>query len=219
MIPALEPFLLGDPDVKPFQWDYRIDLAAPDAQLETINEGVFVVLREKIPKGQIALIGAVVPYMMERTDIGTPTESVRLLPTGTYDGLVSFNPLFGTLTPYVNKVNYNAPATLLTAQNLQRTSVNSGNTHPQAQVGINAQNWNPLYRIPVPSETEFVITFQIIPQASTGIATPLPVYPIRSEQGVDGSARIDWVGVVVTGVLMAQTKFDQAVQKATAKGF
>lgn len=210
---ALNLYYTADPDVLPFMWDHRIDLGADDDELETVSDGVFYVVRRKITRNQVAVIGSIVPYMMQRQAVGTPGESVAVLPATTFDGLVSFNVLRNNLPPFISELNYNASATLAGAQNSTRAEVRSGIAHITSQAVYDAQQWNPLFRLVYPSEVEFAVTFQIIPQDS---AAPLPVYPYRANNGA-GPGRIDWVGVVVAGVLMPQSKFDNMVNAAAGE--
>lgn len=205
---ALDPFYLVDSDVLPFTWDYRQDLTAA-GEVEVVADGVFVILKKFLPKGQVAIINSIVPYLMQRANIDSPDETVVLLPTGVFDGLVTFNAEITSLTAFIAEINYNAPTRLSAANNTTRAVVRSGDTHPVGAVSINVQNWNPLFRLVVPSDTEMRVTFQIVPQNPTA-ANQLPVYPFIGTAGVVGTARIDWAGCVVSGVLMPQKKFDDA---------
>lgn len=210
---ALDLIYLSDPDVQPFWWDYRQDLTAPAAQLETVADGIFIILKETVPKGQVALISGVTPTIYQRQNINTDQEFVAQLPTGAFSGLVAFNLEVTSLTAFISKINYNAPTQLASANNLVRATVRSGDAFPVREVHANVQNWNPLFRIAVPSETEARVTFQIIPQNQT-VANQLPVYPFIGTEGVAGVDRIDWVGCVVSGVLMPQQKFNEMRARA-----
>jgi hypothetical protein len=211
-MPVINPsYYLADPQVRPFMRDVRVDLTAPD--VEQISDGVFVVYRRKTTKNQIEVVHSITPYLQKRTDIGTPEESTQKITNGAYDGQFAFNPLINNQTPVIFDIDFNAAkadgaASLSNADRVKR----SGIAHLSLQTWVDSQRWNPLFQLAVPSETELLITFQVLPQSATD---PLPNPP----QIGAGANRIDFAGVMVAGVLLPQKMFDDLVKASETQGF
>jgi len=201
-MPAIDPrFFLDDPQIKSFVRTRRVDLTAPVAQLDTVSQGRIVVYRNRTASGQVEIVRYIAPYVEERTDVGTPSESFRCIDPRDANGFFAFNPLVNNNPPLVLDVNINRPTTAASPSNNQRAVV-GGIIFMSGDPWIDAQRFNPNFSFPVTSDQELVITFELLPAAVTG-GIPNP-YQIGA-----GAKRVDFAGVVVHGVLMPQPVFNR----------
>jgi hypothetical protein len=201
--------VFADPQVRPFSRDQRIDLAAANAP--TLAEGLFIVLSNKTEKGKIDIVRYIVPYAQERTDVATAQEAFRMLDPQAANGYFAFSPLVNGGPASVNlEVNYNAPRINAGPTNNKDRQIRAGIAHLSADPWIDSQRYNPLFAIPVPSEALFQITFELLP-AATGAGIPNP-YQIAT-----GAKRVDFAGVVVTGVTMPQTMYDRMLEEEQSR--
>jgi len=203
---ALWPsWFLADASVRPFAREQRVDVAASDAP--TLNDEEFIVFENRTKRNEIEIVRRIVPYAMRRTDVGTPSEAFARIPPAEGDGYFGFSPKVGGKTALVLDTNLNAPRTAagaLNAERVRRGVITSLSDSPWED----AQAYNPLMAIAVPSEVVFQVTFSVLPAAT---ASPIP-NPF-AVGGAGGARRVDFAGVVVTGVVMPQHLYDRVVEE------
>lgn len=205
MTTAIDPReFLADPSVRPMARTRRVDLVAPDVPV--LNTEEFVVYQNTTKKNEIEVIRYIVPFAMERTDVGTPFESFAMLSPQLANGHFIFSPKVNGKTVDNIDLNLNTPrdstGTLSNADRTIRGGINFVSMNPW----IDSQRYNPLFAIPVPSETEFLVTFSLLP-AST-------VDPIPSQFQIGaGVKRVDFAGVIVSGVILPQQLFDKLLKE------
>jgi hypothetical protein len=207
---ALDPHeFLSDPQVRPFARDQRVDLTAPNVPRTADN--IYVCFRNKTDRQKIDVVRYIVPYAMERTDVGTPQESFRYIEPDAGNGFFSYSPLVNGQTPVVLEVNYNAPRNAAGPLNNADRIVRSGITGLSKNPWIDAQRYSPLFSIPVPSEVDFLVTFEILP-LGTGGALSNP-YEVGT-----GAKRVDFAGCMVYGVTMPQTLYNRVIEQVQRNG-
>jgi len=201
---------LADPSVRPMARTRRVDLTAPD--VPQLNTEEFIVYENITKKNEVEVIRYIVPFAMERTDIGTPSESFAMLDPQTANGHFIFSPKVNGKTIDNVDLNLNTPrdstGTLSNADRTIRGGINFVSMDPW----IDSQRYNPLFAIPVPSQTEFLVTFAITPLSTV---SPIP-NPFRI--GV-GAQRVDFAGVIISGVILPQQLFDKLLHELQSGRF
>lgn len=202
----------ADPSILPFTRDHRVDLLASD--VETLSTNRFVVYRNRLTKGQVEIVKALVPYACRRIDIGdasgNPAESFEYIPPEEGDGFFAYSLLKNGQPPIIMDLDYNAPrpanATLSNKERQKRSGISNLSVTPwrDATSGAGALP----VAIPFESENEQLVTFEILP-AST--VTPLPAAG-RFTVGVAATKRVDFAGVLIIGVQMPQSLYNALVK-------
>jgi hypothetical protein len=216
-------YFMRDPEAQPFLSDYRVDLVAPDVPLESGTQyqtsARYIVAQIRPPKGQTLLIKAFQPYAMKRVDIGTQDESFALIDPLEAAGHFNFEPLVGGLAPIVAQLNVNAPRVLsgplLNSDRVVGKGVSFISTTPYADVMRSGFNQN--FTIEVPSDRLFSVVFQVID--GTAFAAQLPAggqYQVTTDPDV--TRRVDFAGVVVSGIIMSDQRFQQLTKEIASKG-
>lgn len=197
-------WVFADPTARPFFRNQRVDLLAPDTKVQ--STGRFIVYSSQTEKGSIEIVRNIIPYAMARTDVGTPNESVKMLKPEDANGFFAFSPLVNNQTPITLQIDFNAPraagGALLNADRQKR----SGFSMLSGDPAWAATQYNPLFSIPVPSEVLMQVTFELLPPATAnGIPNPYAI-------GAAATKRVDFAGVIVTGIKMPQTRYDELLK-------
>jgi hypothetical protein len=208
---------LADPTARPFIRDFRIDLTASDVPQE--SAGRYIVADLKVPRGQRFLVKSVMPYAMARTDVGTAQESARILVNEEVGGFFSFEPTVNGNSPFVIEADLNAMRTSAGAQNSDRVRAN-GWTHVSDNPWFQASaSWdNPMFTVEVSPDSTFRIVFTVLP---VGFANPLPnpyVIPAAPPPAAQPPKRVDFAGVVITGVNMSDQSYRDIYRKVEQQG-
>lgn len=202
-------WVFADPTARPFSRDQRVDLLAADTTL--LATGRYVIFSNETEKGSIEIVRTIIPYAMKRTDVGTPQESYEMLKPEDANGAFAYSPLVNGQTPITLQIDYNAPRNaagpLLNADRQRR----SGFAMISANPFVDALRYNPTFAIAVPSEVLFQVTFELLPPATAaGINNPYAI-------GAGVAKRVDFAGVVVAGVKMPQTRYDELMKREQSK--
>lgn len=209
MVAVSPPLFLSDPQIRPFARDSRVDLLAPNVDIIASNE--FVVYRNRTKKGQVEVVKAIAPYVMERTDVGTPQESYRIIPPDLGDGFFAFTPFINNQSPIILDINYNTPriaaGPLNNDDRTQRAGISFLTEDPWRAV---QQMQHPLFSFPVTSKAELLVTFALLPLSE--------VAPIPNPFSIGAAAikRVDFAGVIVAGVVMPQHLYDTLLKNTEA---
>lgn len=197
---------IADPQIRPFHREQRVDLLASDTP--TIQDGRYVVYQSRVAKGQVEVVTSIVPYVQRRTDVGTNAESFSLISPEEGDGFFAFAPFVGNQSPIIVDMNLNSPKTAATASNSERQRA-SGITHLSRTPFADsfARYTNPMFKVPVPSEAEMIITFEILPASVVAAPIPLPFQIGASAK------RVDFAGVIVSGVLLPSSVYDMHLER------
>ncbi len=207
---AIAPNLfLADPQIQPFYRDSRVDLLAPNVDQLAPNQ--FVVYRNRTKKGQVEVVKAVVPYAMERTDVGTPQESFRMIPPNEGDGFFAFTPLINNQPPVILDLDYNSPRIAAGPLNNDDRIQRAGISFLVEEPWRAAQNMqHPLFSFPVTSKAELLVTFSLLPNSAIA---PIP-NPFQI--GAAAQKRVDFAGCVIAGVVMPQHLYDMLLKNTEA---
>lgn len=208
MTTAIDPReFLADPQVRPLARTRRADITASNAQ--QVSPGEYIIYENETAKGQVEIVRYLVPFAMERTDIGTPQESFQMIDPMQGNGHFIFSPRVNSKTVDNIDIDNNAPSTAAAASNTDRPR-RGGINFISRDPWVDSQRYNPLFAIPVTSKTVFQVTFQLAPLSQTN---PIPnPYQIGA-----GAKRVDFAGVVVAGVVLPQQLYGQ-LQDALNKG-
>lgn len=206
MSTALDPReFLADPSVRPMARTRRVDLAAPDVPRLNTNE--YVVYDNTTRRNEVEIVRYLVPFAQERTDVGTPAESYAPLDPAEANGHFVFSPKLNGKTVDNIDIGLNTPRALAgplsNADRYRAGGINFISMDPW----VDSQRYNPLFSIPVPAETQFLVTFSIV---STSTVAPVPnEYQIGA-----GAKRVDFAGVIVSGVIMPQQLYGKLLEDA-----
>ena len=202
---------VSDPQVQAFKWNYRVDLTASNTQ--QLVQGQYIVMRTKTPSNKINVVRYIAPYAQYRTDIGGTEESFATILPEDGDGFFSFAPLVNGQSPLIMEINFNAPRTAAGTLNNNDRQKRAGITNLAPYPMVNAQLTQPLFNIPVMSDAEFMVTFEILPPA-TGSPIPNP-YGIGA---VGNRRRVDFAGVVVFGATLPQALYNRILEAKQQQG-
>lgn len=188
------------PNITPFRRNKRADLVASNIKRRGNR---YLIFQTKAKKSEVEVITSVVPYLMVRTDIGTPSESIAYLPNATFGGLVAFNPLVDGKSVLILENDLNAPRANAAAASLSDTDrvKRSGLTDVSDDPFGDSERWGPQFQIVLKGGALFEVTFEILPASATGALPGIPTIG-------SGVKRIDFAGVIVSGVVMPQKTFD-----------
>jgi hypothetical protein len=188
----LEPSrFLVDPAIRPFIKDFRIDLAAADVPVLSADEFIVV---DHVNQGQdVLVVKAIMPYVMRRTDIETPSESFAMVAPEQGNGHFVFTPRVGGGVPGLINIDTNNPTVSTAPANgtdrLRLAGIDNITDHPYLDA---MRVWdNPVNSFIVKGRTQFQVTFRLAPTNMPG----------RFRIG-EGDNRIDFAGCYVVGVLM-----------------
>lgn len=214
MFPIDPRHWLAHEGVQPFVTTRSRDMAAVDGSLKTLSEGKFIIFKEAPLKGQIFLVKAIVPWAMQRENVGIPlTENVSFCDPVAVNGQVLFESLVGN----------NSPVLFDTDTPAFKTEAGASNKDPTGGKGIpfiSADPWsdaqrawdNPMFSFVVPPSTSLVITFAVL---RPSVSNPLPVvYTVPPTAGA--ARRIDFAGVTVVGLTMAKQTYDAVLNAVSA---
>ena len=216
-----------DPLAKPFMRTFRTDLLDTSIQNDPA-QGKVTIARLAAPSNQTLLIKDLVFYVQERTNVTVPpnaSESYQTIAPELVEGQVAFEAILNGNNPLVVDSNLNAPSTAgaalaSTGSNAIRTTI-SGVTSVSATPYVDARsawaNW--LFSFAVPSDGVLSIVFST---PRTNAASPTPnTYKIPTALVPLPAKRVDFAGVVITGVSMPsqafaelQTKMNDARRRA-----
>lgn len=217
-MPAVDPLhFLVDEEIRPFRIDQRHDLTGTAGTRQAcprVSTNVFIVHEHEVPKNQCEVVHGYFGHCWERTNPGTPDESVHLIPPADLAGFVLFTPSknandFGMTV----EVDYNKPTIAATPNDTDRQSL-AGDAFVSADAPMlaNMQMRSPLTTVYLPAGSTFRVLFRLAPTAATKTLpvgeeeTPIPnTYVIGNPAaGLDPVKRIDFAGALVYGVRMPQ---------------
>jgi hypothetical protein len=193
--------LVVNPAARPFTDTQRVELASAD--LRTNNERI--VYRKAAKSNEVLVVRYIVPYAQERTDVGTPSESFRMISPVNGDGHFGFSPYLANGPAFTLESSLNAPSD---AANPQNNDQLKGGVIPfiSNNPWIDVMRFNPMFAIVVNAEVEFTVTFQLLRAA---IANGIPnVYQINA-----GIKRVDFAGCVVSGITIPQPVYNRILQE------
>lgn len=196
------------PDVQPFQIERRADLVA--GGLRQVSDNTFVIFRDATPDGQVRIVKNIAPFLQRRINMTTPQETVEYVSPEEADGFFAFNPLVSDRSAVASNIDFNAPAISSAALDTDRT-VSGGTSFLSARPKVDAQRWNPLYNFPVEAKQELSVNFTVLALADT---SPLPGAPVIGDAAGLVLNRIDFAGVVIFGVQMPVTTYNQIIQQS-----
>lgn len=198
---------LASEQIQPFIMTRSQDVAATDGSLKKTSEGKYIIFRETPAKGQVLVVKAVVPWAMQRENVGLPaTENVSFCNPLAVNGQVLFEPLVGGKSPLLFDVD--GPAFTLAAN-----ASNKDTTGGKGLPFISADPWgdaqrawsNPMFTFVVRGGSTLMVTFSILRPAANN---PVPVvYTIPPTAGA--SRRIDFAGVTVVGLAMGEQTYEK----------
>lgn len=212
---ALEKFdFIADDQIRPFVRDHRADLLASD--IETIAGGQYVILKHRVKQGQIEIIKNIVPYADRRTNVGVANERFEKITPQEGNGFFAFTPLVNNQPLFTSEINYNAPrkaaGTLSNNDRQKRSGLTALSLDPWADAQRNPPSY---FAVKLPSDTELVVTFEILPAANT---SPLTDGAYQIAVAADEARRVDFAGVVIAGVVMPQSVYDRLVAPPSSGG-
>lgn len=208
MRPIDPRFYLDDPDAKSLgPLTYRSDLTAPD--IPTMGTGRYVIARETIPKGQVWIIKTIVPFAQERVNVGLGTESVQMMDPLKANNWFTFEPYINGSSPFILKADMNTPRAaagpLQNNDRFQSAGITCISVHPWSDA--QRSMFNPLFTIVVRAARTFTVVFSVLPQSSDPAAA-LPTAGTYAVGGAGGARRVDFAGVVLSGVQMSEQLYD-----------
>lgn len=188
--------------------DVRCDLTAAD--VETAGTNQIVIGSIKVPQGQLYIIKTLVPYAMERVNVGAAAETFQMMNPVTANGFFSFAPVVSDGAVHVLGTNYNAPRLAAAPLNNDR-SASKGISHLSQNPWQDTQRamFNPLFTIVVPSDKVFSVIFSILP---VGAQSPIPAGGQFGIGGAGGTRRVDFAGFVVSGVQMSEQHYTRTLE-------
>ena len=201
---------LSDPEVRPFVFDKRIDLADPNVPI--VATGKFICASIKVPRGQIYVVKAVIPYAMERINMPAANETAQFLNPRECDGFFLFEPLVNDSSPFVMELDYNAMSIDGAAYNNNDRVRGKGISYVSAEPWKAAQNawFNPLFTFTVSSDATLRVIFSILGVASIG---GIPAGGQFAVAGAGGARRVDFAGCMVVGQMMSEQYYRGLVQQ------
>lgn len=188
--------------------DVRCDLTAAD--VETAGTNQIIIGTIKVPPGQVYVLKTLVPYAMERVNVGLATETFQMMNPVTANGFFSFEPIISDGAPHVLGTNYNAPRLAASPLNSDR-STSKGISHISQNPWQDTQRsmFNPLFTMVVPADKVFSVIFRILP---VGAQNPIPAGGQFSVGGaVAGTRRVDFAGFMVSGVQMSESHYKRTL--------
>ncbi len=206
-------FFLADPQARPFVYDQRIDLLAPNAPI--VSQGRFIVQEIVPPRGQVLLVKTLVPYAAQRTDVGLATESFEYLAPLPTDGFFSYEPLVNDNSPFLVDLNFNSPKIAAGTLNNNDRQRSKGISYISAEPWNDVRNgwFNPLFSFLVPSNAVYRVIFSLLPVSTLDAAQIPNPYQIGT-----GTKRVDFAGCITVGLQMSEQYYHGLVQRANAKG-
>lgn len=212
----IEPkFFLADPQIRPFVFDQRVDLTAPNVPIAAA--GKYIVTELRPPRGQVYLIKNLTPYAMERTNVGLATESFQLISAPTAAGFFTFEPTVNDNAPFIIEQDYNAPKTAGAASlnNNDRVRAKGIGYIADSPWAVAQNSWfNPLFTIFVPSNAVFRLVFSILPVSATD---PIPAAGRFGVGGVGGTRRVDFAGSILVGQQMSEQYYHGLAQRVASQ--
>lgn len=190
---------VADPDINFFVQDFRSDLLATD--LLQVSDGRYVIASFRAPKKQVYIIKAIIPYAMERTNIGSANASFQMLTPAAANGFFAFEPVVNANAAGQFVTNYNRPSLASVPQNNERSitkAISYVSDNPYLDANLAWQN--PMFSVKVSSEAQFQVYFSLLPASTT---SPIPaggLYAIAA----GAQKRVDFAGVVIAGVYMSE---------------
>jgi len=206
-------FFLADPQARPFVYDQRIDLTAPNAP--TVSQGRYVVQEIVPPRGQVFLVKTFVPYAVRRTDVDTPSESFEYLASQPTDGFFSFEPLVNNNSPFLIDLDFNSPKVEAGPLNNNDRQRSKGISYCSTEPWNDVRNgwFNPLFSFLIPSNAVYRVVFSLLPISTLDGAQIPNAYQIGA-----GTKRVDFAGCITVGLQMSEQYYHGLVQRTTAKG-
>lgn len=185
-----------DLNLSPYYRDETRDLAAADVPIRASGE--YVVFEDTVPQNQVVIIKGFVPYVMERTDLGSSgVESAKLIPNSEISRMVSFEPSINNSSPHIIENNH-------VKMELHSATSDSGRHRSQGFSHVSSNPWEDAirlwgsnaYNIVVPPESLIRVFFKVL-----AVGTNFSTYTVGS-----GSKRIDFAGCLVVGhIIPAQS--------------
>lgn len=197
---------IADPTAKPIVRDFRQDLTAAD--IEIAAAGKFIICKLAPPDKQVLLIKSMVFYAMERTDVGAGTASMAFIDPADGNGFFAFEPLVDASSPFIVDLDFNAPRLAAAPLNADRTrakGISYIESNPWAAV---QRSWyNPMFTIKVSSNETFSVVFSLLANGAAPNGLP-NIYTV----GAPGPKRVDFAGVMVAGIQIAEQAYRDVVE-------
>lgn len=203
-------YFLSDPEVRPFVIDKRIDLADPNAPI--VATGRYICASVKVPKAQIYVVKALIPYAMERINMPAANETAQFLNPRECDGFFMFEPLVNDSSPFIMETDYNAMSIDGAAYNNNDRVRGKGISYISDEPWKTAQNvwFNPLFTFAVPGDATLRVIFSIFGVAGVG---GIPVGGQYAVAGAGGARRVDFAGCMIVGQQMSEQYYRGLVQQ------
>lgn len=214
-------YLLGDAQTKQWIRHHRQDLVASNCPIQ--QTGRFIVFDELVPEGSFVVVKGVVPYAMERIQVGTPAEFAQFIEPIVGNGWFSFEPLVNGGSPFEIFVDVNAPQQAIIASTGVANDPNDkdrarakGFTDISKEPLRDAGTYwsNPLFSFGVPGGARLQVIFSLLPSA---IANPLQGYAIGASVEPP-QRRVDFAGCFVVGEIMPETLYRSLVAEERKRG-
>lgn len=201
-----------DEQIRPFIRNKRADLLASDT--EVVGAGQYVILKNRVKKGTVEIIKAIIPYAQRRTDVATGTESFESILPVEGDGHFVFTPMVNSQPLFMSEIDFNAPrlanGTLKNEDRQKRSGLSGLSASPEADALRAPPSW---FALKLVSDSELVVTFEILPAANT---SPLTSGRFLVDRDAPSDRRVDFAGVVITGVVMPTQTYDNIVSAEQA---
>ncbi len=198
---------IADDQIKKFKYEECHDLVAPDDGVQ-IAADVFRFLSFSPGKGQVVVVKAIAPYLLQRTDPGGADESVKILSRLVANRWFSVTPYINNSIPLISGINVNAYADLATANDGERIELPGGTALTDDPWIIEFFPKDPADSYVVRSKKTFSLNLKVIPLDSTDpISNPVVI------NGAKAATRVDFAGAIVYGVTMPETVYDALKKK------
>lgn len=203
-----------DESATPFIHDRALDLvAAQDAGTPYFpGQPEILIFDYPAEKSQVLVVKAIIPYALQRVDVGLDTEHLEFIPQRLGNMAFQFTPYIGPGA--IGLVDFKYPPLNSAAAAANEPSESSkGFTTISEEPKQDAERawFNPMttYAL-VPPGQPFRVTFKLIPTTlGGGFYIPPKVIP-----GPDPNAnkqRVDWAGCYVVGMQMSQQAYSEMV--------
>lgn len=213
MFPIDPRIFLSAEDAQPFIYTQSRDLAATDGSLKKVSEGKYIIFQMRPAKGQVLVVKSVIPWAMQRDNVGLPTEDVSFCNPAQVNGQVLYETFVGGNAPVLFDTTVPAFKTAAAASNNDLTG-GKGIPFISPDPWSDAQrSWfNPMFTFLVKSGTDLMVTFSIL---RPSVTNPIPVvYTVPPTAGA--ARRIDFAGVTIVGLSMSEQTYVRTLNTVTS---
>ncbi len=207
----MHQFIAND-QIRPWKYEESHDLIAPAKGIQ-VSQTDYKILSYTPEKGQVVVVKAIAPYLMQRTNPDTPDGSVSMISKIIGNRWFSVVPQINRSIPYVSSVNLNAFSTLAGANDTaDRIQLPGGTAITDDPWIVEFFPKDPAVSLLVRGGKTFQLTLKALPlNATTPIENPVLI------NGPNAATRVDFAGAIVYGVTMTENVYDGIKRKWEAQ--